>query len=112
MTPTDLSDAAISLKQDLSTWTDGIVNLYLEKRKQYGDSFTDSAIKFKHPEDSEKEAGLRLFLQREYDKLKRVHQTVNGKMKNDKDEGVIEDALKDIVGYVLVIRAFLQSQKS
>lgn len=112
MTTEDIYVAGVNLKDDLSKWTGDIVDLYLEKRKQYGDSFTDSAIKFKHPEDSEKEAGLRLFLQREYDKLKRVHQTVNGKMKGEKDESVVDDALKDIIGYVLVIRAFLQSQKS
>lgn len=99
--------AGQNVRDELKQWLAGIVDLYLEKREQYGDSFTTSAEEFKAPSDDNRKAALRLFLQREFDKLKRIHSTI-GK-RGEKGEEVIADALKDIVGYVCVIRSYLQA---
>ena len=98
------------LRQFTSQWSAEITDLFLKKREQYGDSFSDSAKAFKHPTDTEAQAGVRLFLQREYDKLKRIHQDLNGSADPGSSE-FVADAFRDIVGYVHVIRAFLLSQK-
>ncbi len=97
-------------REELSKWSEEVIDLYLEKREQYGDSFSDSAVRFKHPEDDKRAAAIRLFLQREYDKLKRIHSSIN-KETGKKSEDVIEDAFKDIVGYIHVIRSYLQEHK-
>lgn len=109
-TQEDVYVAGLNLRENLKEWSEELIEIFLTKRQQYGDSFSSAAEAFRHPADDEQRAGLRLFLQREYDKLKRIHQTINGL--TDAESGpIIEDALRDIVGYVHVIRSFLLSKQ-
>lgn len=98
-------------REAIKTWTDSVVDLYLKKREQYGDSFSTSAEAFKYPGERDDHAAVRLFLQREYDKLKRIHSGISNPTTDLLEPGgPVQEAFQDIVGYVLVIRSYLQEQ--
>ncbi len=98
-------------KVDLEDWSRGVLELYEIKKAQYGNSFGASALEFKSPEDTPETAKLRLFCQREFDKLKRINSVVDKtsteRPMTEEEFEIVEDALKDIVGYVYVIKDLL-----